>query len=119
LNRVEITDNSINGLYALDSNSSGGIQITIFNSVVADNLQQGLYVDAVTGGSALLTMVQSVAASNGTGLQADDNAVLRLGQSTVTQNIHGWTGVGIQSYGDNYINGNGDSEAAPPSVSKK
>ena len=63
---------------------------------------------------------RSVAANNGSGIQAIGmGAILRAAQSMVTGNTSGWSATSggvVQSYGDNYIDGNRGNEAAPPSV---
>jgi hypothetical protein len=58
-------------------------------------------------------LFHSVAANNDTGVQAQGaSATIRLANSTVTGNANGWavfTGGIVDSYGDNYIDGNGSN----------
>ena len=65
----------------------------------------------------------SVAANNDTAFWANGaGATLRVANSMVTGNINGWkatAGGVVQSYGDNYIDGNGSNETAPPSTGRK
>ena len=51
------------------------------------------------------------------------NTTVRIGQSTITGNFRSWDNtVGfakVQSFGDNYIAGNGDGDPAPPVIARK
>ncbi len=109
---------------AIDPQGSGAAEATVLDSVAANNSNVGFF-SATTGASATMTVIRSAAvnSSGGTGLSAfGSGATLRVGQSTVTGNVAGWTttsGGVLASYGDNYIDGNGGNEAAPPSVARK
>jgi len=49
-------------------------------------------------------------------------ATIRVGQSTVTGNGAGWSAVSsgvVDSYGDNYIDGNTSQQTAPPGIPRK
>jgi hypothetical protein len=53
---------------------------------------------------------------------AGTNAIARLAQSAISGNTTGWFATGggfLQSYVDNYIDGNAGGEIAPPSIAKK
>ena len=127
-NRVELYDNDI-GLNVNPFNNTVSTRVTVTDSVAAGNF---IGFEIVAPGSAAaastLTVVRSVVANNvgigsGTGLVADGaNATVRLGQSTVTGNDIGWRATGgalLQSFGDNYIAGNGDNDPAPPTIARK
>jgi hypothetical protein len=111
LNRVELSNNG-NGV-AIDglSAAGGSIDVTVFESIAAKNFSYGYAVQ----GSAIpttLTLFRSVAANNDRGVYAiNAGATVRLAQSAVTGNRSaGWwvqSGAVINSYGDNYIDGNG------------
>jgi hypothetical protein len=68
-------------------------------------------------------LVRSVAANNDTGLYASSPAAtIRIANSTVTHNQAGWITVNrgvMQSYGDNYIDGNYGNQDAPLSIARK
>jgi hypothetical protein len=71
----------------------------------------------------MVTVVRSLAANNRTGIAASSAlGTLRLGRSAVTGNALSWStassGV-LASYGDNYINGNGDGDPAPATIARK
>jgi hypothetical protein len=90
----------------------------VTNSVVANNSDYGFYAN---GTNASLMVFGSVAANNGTGINAVGGATIFIGQSTVTGNENGWETNGspigsVLSYGNNQIDGNAGSEAAPPST---
>ena len=70
---------------------------------------------------AILTVTRSISAHNATGATAANaGAILQLGESTLTGNTAlSWvaqTGGVVQSYGDHSIDGNGDTNPAPPTV---
>ena len=126
-NRVEVNNNFRNGIEWLGQISNGTLSATVSDSVAARNGGAGFFA-ASSSGSALTTLMlfHSVAANNGVGLLAQGaGATLRAAQSMVTGNASGWSISGgltpgvIQSYGDNYIDGNGSNEGAPPSTAKK
>ena len=123
-NGVELYNNSGAGLFANGGVSQGGtVSVTVTDSVAANNtgvggISGGFSVHTVTAPTTL-TLVRSVATRNGIGLAADQPSVMRVGQSVVTANTTSWSGLGVQSYGDNYINGNGDNDPAPPFVAPK
>lgn len=71
-----------------------------------------------TGGSAVLNLQSCVATQNGNGLKTELGGIIRLGQSTVSNNItkglDSSSGGSIESYQDNYIAGNPSSDAPTP-----
>jgi len=108
------------------SNSAGTntVNATVSESVAAGNFQTGFFSNSQSGYAPTSLMVShSVAANNGTGVGAvGAGATLRLANSTVTGNTNGWqafsSGV-VDSYGDNYIDGNTSNQTAPPSIVRK
>jgi hypothetical protein len=112
-NRVEVSNNSGEGIYLWGANSTGTIKATVAESVVAHNANAGFFVDTGSGFAATtLTVFHSVSANNVDGIAATGTgATLRLAQTEVTGNsTAGWianAGGVIASYGDNYIDGNG------------
>jgi hypothetical protein len=126
LNRVEIYNNSLNGISVEGTNSTGTINATVADSVAAGNGSIGFLARSGSGQATTnLMVVRSVAAYNNVGISANNfsTATLRVGQSTITGNTTSWTALGgaiVRSYGDNNIDGNGDApEPAPTTIVKK
>jgi hypothetical protein len=113
-NRVEANNNGTGILVAgLGSNA---ITVTVSDSVLAHNSGSGIVSQIAT-----VTLVRSVVANNGKGLNAV-NGTFRVAQSTVTGNTSGWVTIGsgvVLSAGDNTIEGNGSNETAPTAYAKK
>jgi len=122
--RVEASNNH-NGMVIQGSAVSAPmLNVTIVDSVAANNANVGMSSITATGSAPVTVMVlRSVAANNGLGIAAQGtNATLLVGQSAVTGNANGWgiiTGGTLQSYGDNKIDGNVSNQSAPPSISNK
>jgi hypothetical protein len=121
-NRVEANNNAGQSILADGQNSPGTVKATVSESVVAGN-RDGFFSLTQTGNAPTSLMVfHSVAANNGTGVEADGpGATLRLANSTVTGNAHGWVASGgiVDSYGDNYIDGNGANIGSLTPISKQ
>ena len=125
MNRVKAYNNSNSGIEVSGLFSTGAINATVADSVVANNSSNGFRVSStVSQAAASLMVVRSVAANNGTGLTAGGGltTTLRVSQSAVTGNTTSWSATGgavLRSYGDNNIDGNGDGDPAPPTIPKK
>ena len=122
LSRVKAYNNSVSGIRiqtGSGSTSTGTIKAIATDSVAANNGAAGFHLDSSAGFVISdFMVVRSVAANNGTGIAVGSGtATLRVGQSTVTGNAT--STVGVSSYGDNYINGNGDGDPAPATIAKK
>ena len=123
--RIQLYNNSHEGLEVNGGPSPAGATISavVTDSVAANNLSSdvtfggGLAVHTVSAATTL-TVVRSVIHSNGLRLKAIGASILRIGQSALTRNATSWVG-NVQSYGDNYIDGNGDSNPAPPAIAMK
>jgi len=125
--RVELYNNSLDGIALEGAGRTGTINATVVDSVAANN--HGVGFNAETFGSGgtprvSLTVVRSVSANNGTGLNAGGAATitLRVAQSVVTGNATSWSASGgavLQSYADNKIDGNGDASPTPFLIVKK
>jgi hypothetical protein len=117
-NHVE-TDNNGIGI-SLETGTGGTVTAIASDCVSTGNSTDGFIATSGAGGvSVNLMLVGSVAANNGTGIEAFGiGAVIRVGLTTVTGNGNGWMNtVGVlQSYGDNKINGNTAHETSPPLV---
>jgi hypothetical protein len=126
-NRVEANNNGNDGIDVFGSNSAGTntVNATVSESVAAGNSEFGFAIGTASGHAPTSVMVyHSVAANNGAGVVAlGPGATVRLANSTVTGNTNGWQTLStpgvVDSYGDNYIDGNTFNEAAPPSIPRK
>ena len=100
------------------------VKVTVYDSIASANSDSGFFVITRLGYAATtLMLLNSVAANNDRGLVAVGGATIRVAHSAVTGNNLGWdasTGGGVvQSYGNNYIDGNHSNEGAPPSIALK
>jgi hypothetical protein len=126
LDHVEVDNNASDGIAVNGSSSSGTVNVTLSDSVVAGTTNTALYVTTDTllsEAPTTLMVFHSVAANNGTGIEADGaGAVLRVGQSTVTENSTGYdaasSGV-IDTFGDNYFSGNSGNSGSLTMVSRQ
>jgi hypothetical protein len=102
--------------------SSGPTDVTVTDSKSVNNTG-GFQVQSGSTAPVNLTLVRSTSANNTLGVGAfGAAATLRVSQSTITGNQHGWltqSGGSVLSYGDNIIDSNLADQAAPPSASKK
>jgi hypothetical protein len=112
---IKVNNNGYQGIYLEGDNATGTLDATVYESVAAHNIANGFYASSASGHSTTtLSVFHSVSADNkANGLAATGvGATLRAAQSMVTGNGHGWllqsSGV-IQTYGDNYIDGNGSN----------
>jgi hypothetical protein len=100
LSRITASANGV-GVFAY----GGNVNLTVTDSV-ADNNQYGI------GASSSAVMVRnSTTSNNAVGIAADQGAVVRIGQSTVTGNGTGLqtsNGGQVLSYGNNNVSGNTD-----------
>ncbi|MEA2904859.1 MAG: hypothetical protein QOI12_2246 [Alphaproteobacteria bacterium] len=122
-NRVEVNNNGGYGIAVNGAITTGRVDATASESVAARNALTGFFANGSGPSATTFSLFQSVAANNGTGISAANaNAILRAAHSMVTGNIHGWSasssGV-IESFGDNYIAGNGTNTGVLTSVGKQ
>jgi hypothetical protein len=119
-NRVNVINNNNDAITVGGSASTGTIDATASDTISAGNAGVGFTASTSAGhASTTFTLFHSVAANNNTGLIAQGGATLRAAQSMVTGNSSGWltsTGGVVESYGDNYIDGNQNNETAPPTA---
>jgi len=124
LNRVEAVNNSGHAVALDGTGSTGAINVTVAESVAAGNGGSGFLTLTAPGNSPVTLMLfHSVAANNPFGATAQGGgAVVNLAQSMVTGNANGWRtfdGGVVQSYGDNYIDGNAANQGPPPGIARK
>jgi hypothetical protein len=124
LNRVALSNN-YDGLVlnlAVLGTGLGTVKATVKDSVVTGNSNAN-NKGIVAVASASLMLIRSVIANNYTGIFGNSGgaARIRIGRSTVTGNVSTWQlyGTVLQSYGDNRIDGNGDSPPAPTKIPTK
>ena len=120
LSHIEVHNSGGAGVQIYGGISTGTLDATVADSVSTDN-QYGLWVQTALSQAVTNVMVARSAFANNsvTGITVlGIGATLRLSRSTVTGNANGWIGP-VQSYGDNYINGNASNESAPTSTPKK
>jgi hypothetical protein len=110
LSKVTANNNNIGILVNGGATTGASLNVTIVDSVASNNTTAGVAAQSTSGAAATAVMVRNVVAGyNFFGLQAVQNAILRVGHSVVTGNGTGALtfGAGIlDSYGDNDIDGN-------------
>jgi hypothetical protein len=88
LNRVVAAANGLAangvGIFAYGAGSTGAVTVTLTDTVLNNN---SYGAGAVPGA---LMIRNSTLSNNGVGVQADQGAIVRVGQSTVTGNAVGW-----------------------------
>jgi hypothetical protein len=119
LDHVDVEGNYL-GLYVDGRSYLGTVQVTVSDSVIANNKNDGIDAISQAGNSATTVMVRNstVASNKGTGLLVDGSpATLRFTRSTITGNNTGWqvndNGT-LSTYGDNDIDGNTTVNTTPP-----
>jgi hypothetical protein len=117
LDHVELENNAVHGLFAFAP--GGTINVTVSDSVSANNGQNGIFAESAVGTSASVTVGNSTIANNGgNGLEASGtNALIRVTRSKIIGNNAGWATVGagvVLSYADNNIDGNTSANTEPP-----
>jgi hypothetical protein len=124
LSRVVAANNSLDGVFVSGQFAfpPGTIDAVIADSKAVANGSTGFNAFSTGGhGTTSMMLVRSVAMGNGlTGISASSIiATLRLARSTVTGNAASWTVANnavLASFGDNYINGNGDGDPPIPTI---
>jgi hypothetical protein len=129
LDHVQTVNNSLDGILVdgavTQVGAPGTINVTVTDSVSANNGREGFSVFSVTEAAANMMVFRSVAANNGdAGLDAEDGtkATLWVSQSVIAGNAHAWFAAGgavLRSFGDNYIVGNRDGDPVPPTIARK
>jgi hypothetical protein len=113
-----MNNNADYGLLA--TTNSQTVNVTVSDSVSANNVNSGIYADSV-GGTPINIMVRNstIAYNRLDGLEVQNTgATIRVTRSTITGNGTGWIVVSsgaVLSYGDNNIDGNTNANTEPPS----
>src|SRR5262249_44672298 len=123
LTHVEIHNTSINsGIVVNGSALTGSINATVTDSVVSNAADTAFKAISTVGVTKLL-LVNSAAVNSSNGLIASGaSATLLVGRTSVMGNTNGWQALSsgtLNSYGDNYINGNTANEGAMPLIGPK
>jgi hypothetical protein len=103
----------------MDFNPSGTMNVTLSDSVIADNGIDGVAFYA--NGPAAKIMVRNSTIANNTDIgvtTAGGTAQIWLTRSTITGNGTGWYGT-VYSYEDNNIDGDTNTDTAPPAIGYK
>ncbi|MEA2939394.1 MAG: hypothetical protein QOC56_2898 [Alphaproteobacteria bacterium] len=125
-NSVEVSNNFNIGIGVDGTVSTGTINVSVLESVAANNPGIGFGVQSSLGQAVTtMTLVRSAAVNNGGPVAAGaqgDNATIRIGQTTITGNANGWGavfGATLQSYNDNYVDGNAASQGTQTTIPTK
>jgi hypothetical protein len=128
IDRTVLSGNGFAGLNVLGQGSTGGVHVTVTDSVAAHNKNgsQGNGFLVQSDGShsvATLMLARTTAVDNFVGISAfGDHSILVVGQSTVTHNTTGYSAANsgfISTYVDNYVDLNGSNTGSLSSVSKE
>ena len=117
LHRVRM-ENNVFGFKADGNGNTGGIAVTVYDSLAAGNSFSGFTATTVAGGAPVALMIDRTASVNNgtTGVASGGTlATVRLGNSTITGNgtgLQALSGGTLASYGNNHVNGN-TSDGAP------
>lgn len=120
LNRVRM-ENNVFGFQANGTGSTGGIKVTVFDSVAAGNSFSGFTGTMSAGGAVVdLSIDRSVSANNGTtGVAAGGSlTTVRISNMTINGNGTGLQSVSsgvLASYANNQVDGN-TSDGAPSAI---
>jgi hypothetical protein len=125
IERTTFFGNGPAGVYANGAYGTGSLDVAVTDSVASNSTDgSGFRVESAAAHSVSnLVLLRTTAAGNSSGIVASGtNATLRLAQSAVVGNVVGYSinaGAAILSYGDNYIDGNGNNNGTLGSASKQ
>jgi hypothetical protein len=120
IDRVVFDGNLFAGLNLLGQGGTGSLTVAVTDSTASNNINGAAgtgFLTQSTGGASfsLLLLTRCTAVGNAVGVSAfGANAFLMLAQSSLVGNAAGYVasgagGSGVESYGDNYMEGNGAS----------
>jgi hypothetical protein len=111
------------GIFAQGTGATGTINMTVSDTVSSGNAADGIRANSLGGATTTLSVVRSTSSNNNVGISgANSDAIVRVADSMITGNNSGWTvsnGAVLQSYGNNFVNGNGANEGAMPLIGTK
>jgi hypothetical protein len=120
-----VLDGNGTGLLVSGINGTGALGVAVTDTISTNNTFDGFAVQTTSGHSdSSLSLTRVTAAGNLNGLETTAaNAIIRVSQSTLTGNTTGYFNNGgagsIQSYGDNYIDGNGGNTGSLTAATKQ
>jgi hypothetical protein len=123
LDRVTMANSSTDGLLVVLGTNSATVNVTVSDSVSANNGAYGIVANTNSGGGVISVMVRNCSiVNNVTGglIASNPSATIRITRSTITGNGAGWTAASsgvVSTFGDNDIFGNGSANNAPASIS--
>lgn len=123
LERVKVSSSTF-GIAADGGSSTAGINMTIADSLVASNTNDGIVATTSSGHAPIGVMVKNTkSANNGYGIRAiGPNATVRVDGSTIAGNGTGLTtssGGALLSYGNNNVDANGANGSFSGSIAVK
>jgi hypothetical protein len=115
LERVNISANTF-GVAADGSDSTGGINMTIADSVLASNVNDGLVATTSSGGAPIGVLVSNTKlTNNGFGIRSiGQNVTIRVDGSKVAGNgtgVSALSGGALLTFGNNVLQANGSNGA--------
>jgi hypothetical protein len=119
--RHDTLENDGNGVIVNGENSLGPVAVTITDTVMDFNQDNGLFVESSSGKGQTTVFVRNSVMTNGAnGLQVTGPlSIVRVSQSAIVGNNAGWFTSGggtVLSYGDNEMNANTIDNTAPPTL---
>jgi hypothetical protein len=120
-NGISLTNYATGALTRITATNNGaailaygsGVSLTVTDSVASKNTY------GIGASSSAVMVRSSTFNSNSVGISADQSAVVRVGQSTITANVTGWQGTNsgqVVSYGNNNVSGNTTDGTATATV---
>jgi hypothetical protein len=115
-------ENCLHGIIANGNSTSGGMFLTVADSVISGNSGNG--ITTLTNSGGIVTMLKNLVVTNNGAIGISNNGAntsTRLGSSAITGNGTGVANAGgvFQSYGNNQINGNFDDGVTLPVIGLK
>jgi hypothetical protein len=112
IDNVNVTNNAF---YGIGVNTGGMLQIR--NSAICNNGGGGLLAD-----SSMADVESVLVSGNGTGIQAQNNATVRISNATIAENTIGLaisSGAIVNSFGNNQIAGNGSGNSGVSAIPRQ
>jgi hypothetical protein len=120
-NGISLTNNATGAVTRVTATNNGAgilaygssVNLTVTDSVASKNTY------GIGASSSAVMVRNSTFNSNSIGISADQSAVVRVGQSTITANVTGWQSTNsgqVVSYGNNNVSGNTTDGTATTTV---
>ncbi|MBW7969044.1 hypothetical protein [Bradyrhizobium sp. BR 10289] len=123
INRVVVAG-GLFGIAVDGSNSTGGVNMTIADSVLASNVNDGVVATTSVGGAPIgVTVINTKTVNNGFGVRSiGNNVTVRLERSTVVGNVTGLaalSGGALTTAGNNIVEANASNGSFSGTISFK